>query len=255
VSDVILFANTSKIAPNILNDVMYTTLGFQGNATTSDQTVVWCATMLTDMAKEQVAKGCLARKSFPNSDGRVSLKERNPAMFAIKKQKYKMALARYMGITSKHRNNALQNGTCPPDSLVEGIPAPDKPVKPVSDKYNVQLPVLYGTPWIINNVHLGYYLPAIDLKQLLPSLDELPDSFLQGKRVRQFAQGQLDIEGNDIGGFFVLSDVAAAVLYENAKNAAQYANNTKQVNPLRAPSLKYIDSGHRNVSLLFVSFY
>jgi len=79
-------------------------------------------------------------------------------------------------------------------------------------------------------------------------LDQLPDRFLQGKWVRQFAQGQVHKEGNDIGGFFVLSDVAAAVLYENMKTAAQYANNTNQVNPLRAPSLKYIDSGHPNVS-------
>jgi len=77
-------------------------------------------------------------------------------------------------------------------------------------------------------------------RQLLPGLDQLPGSFLQGKGY----VGSLKV-------IFVLSDVAAAVLYKNVKNATQYANNTKQVNLLRAPSLKYIDSGHPNVSLLF----
>ena len=245
-SDVILFANTSKIAPNILNDVMYTTLGFQGNATTSDQTVVWCATMLTDMAKEQVAKGCPARKSFPNSDGRVSLKERNPAMFAIKKQKYKMALARYMGIPYKHRNNALQNGTCPLDYLVQGIPAPDTALEIVSDKFNMTLPVEKASPWIIHGVTVGYYRPSSILKTL-QGLYELEDSFLAGRMIRQFAQGQFDDKGNDIGGFFVLSDGAAAVLFENLKHAAQWAKREK--NAKIASSLTLIDSRHVNVSL------
>ena len=207
--------------------------------------------MLTAMTNEEVAKECPTRKSFSNSDGRVSLKVRNPTMFAIKKQDYRMALARYMGITSKNANKFVESKMCTLNCMVQGVSVTDKPVELVSDKYNVQLPVLCGAPWIINGVHIGYYLQAVALKQLLPGLDQLSDSFLQGKRIRQFAQGRVDIEGNDIGGFFVLSDVAAAVLYEKAKNAAQYANNTNQVNLLRAPSLKYIDSGNPNVSLLF----
>jgi len=134
---------------------------------------------------------------------------------------------------------------------VVGQKSTSRVFEPVADKCNVQLPVLSGTPWMMNNVMIGSYLPAIVLKQLFPGLDHLTDSLLQGKRVRQFAHGQFDKEGNDIGGFFVLSDVAAAVVYENANCAAHYANNTKQVNLLRAPSLKYIDAGHANVSLLF----
>jgi len=180
----------------------------------------------------------------------VSLKERNPALFAIKKEKYRMTLARYMGIIPKNRNNVVQSGICTPYRLVHGVSAPDKLAEPISDKCTVQLAVLYGTPWIMNNVNIGSYLPASVLKQLLTGLDQLPDIFLQGKRIRQFAQGQVDRDGNNIGGFFVLSDVATAVLFEKAKNGSQYANNTKQVNPLRAPSLKYIDSGHPIVSLL-----
>jgi len=181
-------------------------------------------------------------------DRHVSLKERNPVKFALKKQEYRMILARYMGITSTNGNKAAKSGMSSPDCMVDGVWVPDKHVEPVADKCNVQLPVLSGTPWMMNNVMIGSYLPAIALKQLFPGLDQLADSFLQGKRVRQFAQGQFDKEGNDIGGFFVLSDVAAAVLYKNANGAATYANNTKQVNLLRAPSLKYVDAGNPNVS-------
>jgi len=186
-----------------------------------------------------------------NLERPVSLKERNPALFAIKKEKYRMKLARYMGIIPKNKNDVVESGICTPYRLVHGVSAPDKLAEPIADKCTVQLPVLYGTPWIMNKVIIGSYLPASALKQLLPGLEQLPDSFLQGKRIRQFAQGQVDIEGNDIGGFFVLKDVAAAVLFETEKNASQYANNTNLVNPLRAPSLKYIESGNPNVSLLF----
>jgi len=236
--DVILFANTSKIAPNIIYDVIYVTLGFQGNATTSDQTVVRRVIMLTDMAREEVGKECLTRKSFPNSDGRMSLKERNPAMFAIKKQKCRMALARYMGIAPKHRNDALQNGTCPPDYLVKGIPAPDNALEIVSDKFNMPLPVERGSPWIIHGVTVGYYRPSSILKTL-PGLYELEEIHLQGKRIRQLDNG-----------LFVLSDVAAAVLFDDTQAARRYANNTNQVNSRSAPSLKYMNAGHPSVSVL-----
>jgi len=195
-----------------------------------------------------------SRKSHVDLDGRVSLKERDPVTYAIKKQKLRMAIARFMGITPTNGNKAAESGMSIPDGTVDGVWVSDQHVKTVADTCNVQLPVLSGTPWMMNNVIVGSYLPAIALKQLFPGLDQLADSFLQGKRVRQFAQGQFDKEGNDIGGFFVLSDVAAAVLYKNAKCGGQYANNTKQVNLLRAPSLKYVDAGHPNVSYLLMLF-
>jgi len=181
----------------------------------------------------------------------VNFKERNPTLFEVKKQKYRMTLAKYMGITSKNGDNIAESGIYKSYCIVHGVSAHDKPVEPISDKCNVQLPVVYTTPWMMNKVKIGSYLPASALKQLLPGLEQVPDSFLQGKRIRQFAQGQVDREGNDIGGFFVLSDVATAVLFESVKSGQQYANNPNLVNSLRAPSLKYIDSGHSNVSLLF----
>jgi len=108
------------------------------------------------------------RKSLSNSDGRVSLKETNPAMFAIKKQQYRMKLARYIGITPKNGNNVIRNRTCASDCMVQGVLAPDKPVQPVSDKCNVPLPVEKVRLWIVGGVTLGSYLPASGLKQLLP---------------------------------------------------------------------------------------
>ena len=88
---------------------MYVTLGLQHKVATSDHTIVSRVTMLTDMAKEEVAKESPTRKSFFNSDGRVGLKERNPKMFAIKKEQYRMKLARYMGLPSKNGNEAVES--------------------------------------------------------------------------------------------------------------------------------------------------
>ena len=118
--------------------------------------------------------------------------------------------------------------------------ASDKQVEPVSDKCNVPLPVESATPWVIHGVRVGYYRPASILKTL-PGLHDLEESHLQGKRIRQLDSGK-----------FVLSDVAAVVLFENPKNAGQWANYAKHRSV--AQSLTSIDSGHANVGLLSVDF-
>jgi len=214
--------------------------------------------MLTDMTNEEVAKECPTRKSFSNSDGRVSLKVRNPTMFAIKKQDYRMALARYMGITSKNANKSFSNSDGRVNLKVRNptmfaikkqdqVFAPDKQVEVVSDESNVpRLVVETDIPWIVHGIKIGYRRASSVLKTL-PGLHELEESILEGRRIRQFAEGQFDDKGNDIGGFFVLSDVAAAVLFDNVKGAAQWANNEK--NRMIVSSLTLIDSQHRNVSL------
>ena len=116
--------------------------------------------------------------------------------------------------------------------------ASDKQVEPVSVDCNVPLSVESATPWVIHGVRVGYYRPASILKTL-PGLHDLDESHLQGKRIRQLDSG-----------LFVLSDVAAAVLFDDPQAARRYANNTNQVNSRVAPSLKYIDAGHASVSLL-----
>jgi len=114
----------------------------------------------------------------------------------------------------------------------------DKPIQAVSVSVedNVALPV--ESVWIIHGVAVGFYRPASILRTL-PGLDGLDDRQLQGKRIRQLSSG-----------LFVLSDVAAAVLFDDTQTARRYANNTNQVNLEVAPSLKYIDAGHASVSLL-----
>jgi len=117
---------------------------------------------------------------------------------------------------------------------------PDKQVELVSDECNVPRLVETATPWIIHGVKVGYYRAAIILKTL-PGLHQLEESRLHGKRIRQLNSGK-----------FVLSDVAAAVLFENAKNAGQWANYDKHRSV--APSLTSMESGNINVSLLRVDF-
>ena len=118
----------------------------------------------------------------------------------------------------------------------------DKLIGLVSDESDVQLPVQNANQWIVHGVKLGYYRPATILKTL-PGLSDLDERHLQGKRIRQLNNG-----------FFVLSDVAAAVLFDDTPTARRYANNTNQVNSRIAPSLVYIDAGHASVSLLRVDF-
>ena len=116
--------------------------------------------------------------------------------------------------------------------------SPDKQVEPVSDESNVPRLVEIATPWLVHGVKVGYYRAASVLKTL-PGLNELEESRLHGKRIRQLNSGN-----------FVLSDVAAAVLFDDPQAARRYANNTNQVNSGVAPSLKYIDAGHASVILL-----
>jgi len=52
------------------------------------------------------------------------------------------------------------------------------------------------------------------LKTLL-GLEGLDDHVLAGKTLRQLAQGQFDRDGKDISGYFVVSDVAASLIFHN----------------------------------------
>ena len=138
--------------------------------------------------------------------------------------------------TSKYKS--IQSMSLPGPYYVVQVFEPEKLIQPVSVEENVPLPVEIVSPWIIHGVTVGCYRPASILKTL-PGLDGLEQSRLDGKRIRQLNSGK-----------FVLSDVAAAVLFENPKNAGQWANYEKHRSV--APSLTSIESGHVNVSLLRV---
>ena len=73
---------------------------------------------------------------------------------------------------------------------------------------------------------------------------------LETKTIRQFGLGQTDEDNNDVSGFVVVTDVGAAVLFNEVKSARKWANNLNQVNVERAPSLTYVASGNPTVTLL-----
>ena len=104
-------------------------------------------------------------------------------------------------------------------------------------------------PWTVNGDNMGTFEPASILASL-PGIGDIDPTQLNGKTIRQIGRGKQDREGKDVGGFFVLSDAVAALVYDDPKAACRWANNPNQVNPEIAPSLTYIESGNPYVSLL-----
>ena len=105
-------------------------------------------------------------------------------------------------------------------------------------------------PWTINGQDVGTFEPASILASL-PGIGDIDDpTQLNGKTIRRLGRGQQDTKGNDVSGFFVLSDAGAALLFKTDKDGRQWANNPNQVNHEIAPSLTEVESGHSSVSLL-----
>jgi len=91
---------------------------------------------------------------------------------------------------------------------------------------------------------------AASVLKTISGCTELSDDFFAGKYVRRVVQGQVDDEGKDISGFFVVSDTGAVLLFNDAANARRWANDKNKVNIENAPSLTYVDSGNPQVRLL-----
>ena len=108
-------------------------------------------------------------------------------------------------------------------------------------------------PWTTwNGDNMGTFEPASILASL-PGLGSIDCAQLTGKTIRQLGRGQQDDDGNDVGGFFVLPDAAAALVFEDPKAACRWANNTNQINPEIAPSLTYVASGNSSMGLLILT--
>ena len=106
-------------------------------------------------------------------------------------------------------------------------------------------------PWTVNSDNMGTFQPA-SILAALPGIGDIDPTQLNGKTIRQIGRGQQDDDGNDVGGFFVVSD-AAALLIDDPKNAIRWANDLKHVNIEIAPSLTNVASGHSSVSLLILT--
>jgi hypothetical protein len=92
-------------------------------------------------------------------------------------------------------------------------------------------------------------VPASVLKTI-SGFENLDDSCLEGKEVRQVEPGQVDEKGEDISGKWVIPDGVSACTGDSAQNCAKWVKNPKNVNKEIAKSLSYIDTGHSSVSLL-----
>jgi len=79
----------------------------------------------------------------------------------------------------------------------------------------------------------------------ISGFQDLDDSRLNGKEVRQVESGQVDAKGTDISGLWNLADVGAAYLYDDPKNAIRWA---KGITTADANSLIKIQSGNPSVS-------
>ena len=104
-------------------------------------------------------------------------------------------------------------------------------------------------PWTVNGDNMGTFEPA-SILAALPGIGDIDPTQLNGKAIRQLRRGQQDDDGNDVGGFFVVSDAGAALLFDDPHAARRWANNTNHVHPEIAASLTYIPSGNASVSLL-----
>ena len=86
----------------------------------------------------------------------------------------------------------------------------------------------------------------------ISGLQDISDSCLQDKVVRQVEPGQVDEKGENIGGRWVITDGVSACTGDSAETCARWVKNPKNVNKEIAKSFSYIDSGNSSVSLLKV---
>ena len=104
-------------------------------------------------------------------------------------------------------------------------------------------------PWTVNGKERGTFQPASILASL-PGIGDIEPAKLIGKTIRQLGRGQQDDDGNDVGGFFVLSDAGTALVFPDPANARRWAHDPKHVNIEIAPSLTDVESGNSKVTLL-----
>ena len=90
----------------------------------------------------------------------------------------------------------------------------------------------------------------------ISSFENLDDSCLEGKVLRQTEPGQVDENGKQIGGgLWVITDVVSACTGDNAVLAIQWVRKHISVIKKLAKSITFIDSGNSSVSLIKLTNY
>ena len=132
-------------------------------------------------------------------------------------------------------------------SLVETYHPQDVEKMPLAVQATENAQIL-DTPWYRNGVKIGSYMPTSTVAQL-PGLEMIGNSIINHTKLRQLAPGQIDPEGRDISGFYVVSDVGGVWLFKDPKASYKWAKSiTRNV----APSIAWIPSGHDSVSCVHV---
>jgi len=125
----------------------------------------------------------------------------------------------------------------PMDELSAPIPEHDTP-----SLMDEQVAPVGVRPWAVKGQDVGTFEPA-SILAALPGFGGIGCAQLNGKSMRQLGRGQQDGKGRDVGGFFVVADAAAALLFDEPKHAGRWANDPKHVNIDIAESLAYAAAG------------
>ena len=123
------------------------------------------------------------------------------------------------------------------DELSAPIPEHDTP-SPMDE----QVAPVGVRPWAVKGQDVGTFEPA-SILAALPGFGGIDCAQLNGKSMRQLGRGQQDGKGRDVGGFFVVADAAAALLFDEPKHAGRWANDPTHVNIDIAESLAYAAAG------------
>jgi len=131
--------------------------------------------------------------------------------------------------------------------LVETYNASNVSKVPLEDKINPSVSEMADKPWYRHGLVIGSYVPTSTLNQI-PCLGNIESAVINPNKLHQLAPGQTQ-DGHNIGGYYVVSDVGGVYLFKDPKSAHKWA---KQIDLSLAPSLVWIDSGNKNVSLIGV---
>ena len=146
-----------------------------------------------------------------------------------------MPLVRASLISEKTKTSIFHHGKY---SLIEMYHKQNVLKLPLSVQ-NTQKTKISHVPWYRDGVKIGSYMPTSIAAQL-PGLEMIENSIINHTKLRQRAPGQIDPDGRDISGFYVVSDVGGVWLFKDAKSSYKWA---RSINRSVAPSIAWILSG------------
>lgn len=114
-----------------------------------------------------------------------------------------------------------------------------------------------GKDWSIRDKIRGQHVNPTSFAHSVIGIENIDHELLatvENATMRQLGPDQMDTEGNDVSGFFVVADAARAFLFSDTNSARRWSIDASKVNISTAPSLTYIESGNATVSYLKLYF-